>query len=113
MAACVVLDYDNPPLEANDSKKLSASKRDALYDKIIAEARYVGIGMASQEEIDRINILRAALLVCAGPWRLPRLLLIICSRTATFCRARWIKREQAVIGGDGVSLVHSGRFYRR
>ena len=40
-----VLDYDNPPLEANDSKKLSPAKREALYEKIMAEAKYAGIGL--------------------------------------------------------------------
>mgnify|MGYP001658547542 FL=1 len=105
VAACVVLDYDNPPLEANDSKKLSASKRDVLYDKIIAEARYVGIGMASQEEIDRINILRAALLAmrrAVEASKAPVDYLLADGNVLPGALDK--KREQAVIGGDGVSL---------
>lgn len=62
VAACVVLDYDNPPLEANDSKKLSPAKREALYEKIMAEAKYAGIGLCSEQEIDEINILQASML---------------------------------------------------
>ena len=62
VAACVVLDYSNPPLEANDSKKLSSLKREALFEKIMSEARYVGIGECSEKEIDEINILRASML---------------------------------------------------
>ena len=43
----------------NDSKKLSASKREELYDVIMREAVSVGIGMRSPERIDEINILQA------------------------------------------------------
>ena len=42
-----------------DSKKLSASKREELYDVIMREAVSVGIGMRSPERIDEINILQA------------------------------------------------------
>ncbi len=45
----------------NDSKKLSAKKRDKLYDLITAHCHY-GIAESSVEEIDRINILQASLL---------------------------------------------------
>ena len=34
VAACVVLDYDNPPLEANDSKKLSEKRREAFLNPV-------------------------------------------------------------------------------
>ncbi len=43
----------------NDSKKLSASRREELYEVILREAVSVGIGMANHERIDRINILQA------------------------------------------------------
>lgn len=43
----------------NDSKKLSDKKRRALYDVIVAEAVSYGIAMASEQEIDEINILQA------------------------------------------------------
>lgn len=46
----------------NDSKKLSAKKRDALAIKIIANALGVGIGAASVREIDRFNIYQASIL---------------------------------------------------
>ena len=45
----------------NDSKKLTAKKRDALYEAITQQALYA-IASASVEEIDRINILQASLL---------------------------------------------------
>ena len=46
-------------LYINDSKKLSAKKRDELYDEIMEKAVATGIGMASHERIDEINILQA------------------------------------------------------
>ncbi|MDO6522868.1 ribonuclease HII [Shimia thalassica] len=58
-AAAVVLDLDNIPPGMNDSKVLSAKKREALYDVILAVAD-VSIAHASVEEIDDLNILRAS-----------------------------------------------------
>ena len=46
----------------NDSKKLSAKKRDALFDMIKENAIAYGIGMASPKEIDELNILNATML---------------------------------------------------
>ena len=61
VAAAVVLDQNNIPDGLNDSKKLSDKKREALYDLIIESADY-GIGQASVDEIDAINILNATYL---------------------------------------------------
>jgi ribonuclease HII len=61
VAAAVVL----PPegiAGLRDSKKLSARRREALYDEIIVKALAYGIGEASPEEIDRVNILQATFL---------------------------------------------------
>lgn len=44
-----------------DSKKLSAAKRDALFD-LICEQSYFGVGVATVEEIDQFNILQATFL---------------------------------------------------
>ena len=46
-------------LYVNDSKQLSEKKREELYDVIMKEAVSVGIGIASPERIDEINILQA------------------------------------------------------
>lgn len=61
VAAAVIFppDYTNPAI--NDSKKLSARKRDDLYKVIAREATAVGVGVADAALIDRINILRASL----------------------------------------------------
>jgi len=59
MAAAVILNPDDIPDGLDDSKKLSAKKREAVYPQIIARA-IVSIGSASVEEIDSINILQAS-----------------------------------------------------
>ncbi|MBO5069365.1 MAG: ribonuclease HII, partial [Roseburia sp.] len=46
-------------LYINDSKKLTAAKREELYDIIMEKAVAVGIGMVGPERIDEINILQA------------------------------------------------------
>ena len=59
VAGAVVLPKGSRILYINDSKKLSAKKREKLFDIIKEEAVSVGIGMASPERIDEINILQA------------------------------------------------------
>ncbi|TKZ17133.1 ribonuclease HII [Shimia litoralis] len=58
-AAAVVLNPSNIPAGLNDSKALSAKRREALYDVIFEQAD-VCIAHASVEEIDDLNILRAS-----------------------------------------------------
>ena len=59
VAGAVILPKDCDILYINDSKKLSAAKREELYDVIMREAVSVGIGMRSPGRIDEINILQA------------------------------------------------------
>lgn len=59
VAAAVILPKDCDILYLNDSKKVSAKKREALYDEIYEKAVAVGIGMVSGKVIDEINILNA------------------------------------------------------
>lgn len=58
-AAAVILPPELEIPGLNDSKKLTDKKRRALYDIIVAEAVSYGIAMASEQEIDEINILQA------------------------------------------------------
>lgn len=62
VAAAVILDELNPIKGLNDSKKLTALRREKLFDDIIAKALCVSVGEASVEEIDRLNILQATML---------------------------------------------------
>lgn len=59
--AAVILPPDFQCEELNDSKKLSAKKRDALRSVIEKEALAWAVVMVSPEEIDRINILQASI----------------------------------------------------
>ena len=59
VAACVVMPPQPLLLWVDDSKKLSPARRDKVYDEIMAHALFVGVGQASPEEIDKINILEA------------------------------------------------------
>ena len=59
VACAVILPADHQILYLNDSKQLTAKKRDELYDVIMREAVAVGIGYASPARIDEINILQA------------------------------------------------------
>lgn len=58
-AAAVILDPNAIPAGLNDSKALSAKRRDALTEEIMASAE-VCIAHASVAEIDALNILRAS-----------------------------------------------------
>ena len=62
VAAAVILDDLNPIKGLADSKKLSAIKRERLFDEIRAKALCCRIAEASVEEIDQLNILQATLL---------------------------------------------------
>lgn len=59
VVACVIMPKESMIEGVNDSKKVSEKKREKLYEEITKEAIAYGIGIISQEEIDRINILNA------------------------------------------------------
>ncbi len=60
VAACVILNPTVVLPGINDSKQLSAAKRNEYYDQIKKTAVSIGIGIVSAHEIDEINIYRAA-----------------------------------------------------
>jgi ribonuclease HII len=62
VAAAVILDDLKPIKGLNDSKKLTALRREKLFDEIRARALCCSVAQASVEEIDRLNILQATLL---------------------------------------------------
>jgi ribonuclease HII len=62
VAAAVILDPNTPIQGLADSKKLSEQKRNFLYRQIIEGALAYGVGRASVEEIDQLNILNASML---------------------------------------------------
>jgi len=60
VAAAVVLDAKNIPAGLNDSKKLTAAKREILFEQI-QQTSQIGVGLVSAKEIDRVNILQATM----------------------------------------------------
>jgi ribonuclease HII len=99
VAAAVVLDADRRPEGLDDSKKLDAARREALFTALSGCAE-IGIGIASVEEIDRLNILRATMLAmtraAAALPHPPGFALIDGNRLPDLpCPAR------AIVGGDG------------
>jgi len=102
-AAAVILNPDDIPEGLNDSKKMTAKKRDALYDEILAKADCC-IAHATVQEIDEINILRASHLAMtraiAGLTKAPDHILI----DGNMIPRGLTTSAQAVVKGDGRSL---------
>ena len=99
VAAAVILPKECEVNGLNDSKKLSHQKREILFDQIKAVAVSIGVGIIEPDEIDRINILRAALLAMEGAvMKLnpkPDFLLIDGNRKTSL-----LIPQETVIGGD-------------
>ncbi len=99
VAAAVIL-CDGGIDGLDDSKKLSAKRRGQLEALIIAHCT-VGIGMASVEEIDAINILQATMLAMARAVEAlgvePSHILVDGNLLP-----KWRYRAEAVIGGDAI-----------
>ncbi len=62
IAAAVILDPERPVVGLNDSKKLTARQREALFDVICDQALTWSLGRAEVAEIDQLNILHATML---------------------------------------------------
>ncbi|MBQ1945561.1 MAG: ribonuclease HII [Clostridia bacterium] len=61
VTACVIMPANVCVDWVDDSKKLSAPRREKVYEEIMKTALYVGVGRADPAEIDRINILQATM----------------------------------------------------
>jgi ribonuclease HII len=102
VAAAVILDPKRIPRGLNDSKRLTAEEREALYDRICASGQ-IAVAFGSTARIDRDNIRQASLwalsrAVAALPVR-PRVVFVDgCDRIRVpdDCEC------QSVIGGDGL-----------
>ncbi len=106
VAAAVLLDPACIPEGINDSKALSAVKRTQLHEALIACAT-IGVGVASVEEIDRLNILWATMLAMHRAVEaleralgcVPGMVLVDGNRCPD-----WRYPSRAVIGGDALCL---------
>lgn len=104
VAAAVILDPEAPIEGLNDSKKLSAKRREFLAGEIRAHALAWAVAEATVEEIDRINILNASLLAMRRAVDLlslrPEKALVDGNKCPDLsCPA------EAVVGGDGKILA--------
>ncbi len=101
VAAAVILDPARPIAGLNDSKKLSAKKRELLFNEICEKAQSYAIAEASVAEIDAINILQASLLAMQRAVEKlaiqPDKILV----DGTFCPKVSMDSE-AIIQGDGL-----------
>jgi ribonuclease HII len=62
VAAACILDRERFPRGIDDSKNLSIDRREAIYGRLMNQAVAWGVGIASVEEIDQINIYWARML---------------------------------------------------
>ncbi|HEC25672.1 MAG TPA: ribonuclease HII [bacterium] len=62
VSAAIIIDKDKIPSGVKDSKRLTEARRNEYYKILISEAVSYSVGIASHVEIDKINILRAAML---------------------------------------------------
>ncbi|MGF6720834.1 ribonuclease HII [Paraburkholderia sp. GAS41] len=102
VAAAVIFDPAKPMIRGlDDSKALTAKKRDELYDKIVDRALAYCVASASVEEIDSLNILHATMLAMKraveGLAVVPTLVKVDGNR----CPVLSI-RSEAIIGGDAL-----------
>ena len=101
VAAAVVVpdDWSLPGL--NDSKKLTPARREALVEAIQSTSLAWAIGEASEEEIDRLNILQATFLAMrralSGLGLVPQAVVVDGNRTIP----GWSTPQMAVVEGDG------------
>jgi ribonuclease HII len=98
VAAAVVLDREKFPRGIDDSKKLDLDTREAIYARLQKVAR-IGVGMASVEEIDQINIYWARMLAMTRAVEAlgfePAWVLVDGNATP-----RWERPSKAVVAGD-------------
>ena len=98
VAAAVVLDRENFPRGIDDSKKLDLDTREAIYERLRKVAR-IGVGVATVEEIDHINIYWARMLAMTRAVESlgfePAWVLV----DGNAC-PRWQRPSKAIIAGD-------------
>ena len=103
-AAAIFASSSDAPAGLNDSKKLDSKKRDGLFDVILAQAAATGIGIATVEEIDQLNIWGATQLAMRRAVEA----LSITPHMALVDGKRMPKpfpcAVKTIIGGDGISL---------
>lgn len=99
VAAAVILDPRQPIPDLDDSKKLSARRREVLAQQVQEQALAVAIGRASPQEIDEHNILQASLIAMVRAVEALNIapdLALVDGRQLP----QWRYRAEAVVRGD-------------
>ena len=102
VTACVCMDAGHLIPGVNDSKKVAEKKREALYERIMAEALYVKLGWRDPQVIDEVNILNAtrqAMEECAAGFTGRVILIDAVQGLRLPCESR------AIIHGDATSYM--------
>ena len=102
VTACVCMDAGHLIPGVNDSKKVAEKKREALYERIMAEAQYVKLGWRDPQVIDEVNILNAtrqAMEECAAGFTGSVILIDAVQGLRLPCESR------AIIHGDATSYM--------
>ena len=98
VAAAVVLDRDRFPRGIDDSKKLDLEAREAIYARLMKQAR-CGVGLCTVEEIDSLNIYWARMLAMSRAVEAlgfePAMVLVDGNRCP-----RWSRPSIAIVAGD-------------
>jgi ribonuclease HII len=102
VAAAVVLDPDCYPEGLNDSKLLTPARREALL-AMLRDCAEIGVGVATVEEVDHLNIFWATMLAMeravAALARCPRHVLVDGNKAP-----KWSHATTTVVGGDALCL---------
>lgn len=101
VAAAVILDAAHPIEGLDDSKALSAKKREQLFVQIVAHARAYCIAEASVEEIDTLNILQATMLAMKRAVEGLALTPTLARIDGNRCPQLKVRAE-AIVGGDAL-----------
>lgn len=102
-AAAVILSADQLPGGIDDSKALTAKRREALEGEIKASALAWGVGFASVEEIDELNILHATGLAMCRAIEAMTVQPVAALVDGNY-RFKLPCEVETVVGGDGLSL---------
>ncbi|MFH2037328.1 MAG: ribonuclease HII [Candidatus Zixiibacteriota bacterium] len=100
VAAAVILPIGIEIDGLDDSKKLSAKRRDILFDEIAASGAFCEVGIIDNDTIDKINILQASLMAMRKAVnslkQKPEIILV----DGTFTIPNVTIPQMAIVGGD-------------
>ncbi len=104
VAGAVILAEPNPIARLNDSKRLSARRREALYGEVLAGVRAAGLGWADPDEVDAVNIAEAT---CRAMERAVAALATLPDRIRIDgnLRPEGLAGAECVIGGDRIEAA--------